>query len=57
MHATMTQHPFNGLFSRTTWVSWYQKGRIILDFDEARDDRVVDFSRAAPHYSLAGCPS
>ena len=20
-------HPFNGLFSRTTWVSWYQKGK------------------------------
>jgi len=19
-------HPFNGLFSRTTWVSWHQKG-------------------------------
>jgi len=32
-------HPFNGLFSRTSWVSWYQKGRTILDFNEARDDR------------------
>jgi len=32
------QHPFNGLFSRTTWVSWYQKGRTILYFNEARDD-------------------
>jgi len=21
------QHPFNGSLSRTTWVSWYQKGR------------------------------
>jgi len=31
-------HPFNGFFSRTTWVSWYQKGRAILDFNEARDD-------------------
>jgi len=20
-------HPFNGLFSRTTWVSWHQKGK------------------------------
>jgi len=20
-------HPFNGLFSRTTWVSWQQKGK------------------------------
>jgi len=23
---------FNSLFSRTTWVSWYQKGRTIVDF-------------------------
>jgi len=23
------QHPYNGLFCRTTWVSWYQKGRTI----------------------------
>jgi len=26
------QHPLNGLFSRTTCVNWYQKGRTILDF-------------------------
>jgi len=25
-------HPFNSLFSRTTWVSWYQKGKTSLDF-------------------------
>ena len=30
-------HPFNGPFSRTTWVSWYQKGKTNLDFTEARD--------------------
>jgi len=35
------QHPFNGLFSRTTWVSWYWKGGTILDFNEARHDGVV----------------
>ena len=29
-------HPFNGLFSGTTWVSRYQKGKTSLD--EARDD-------------------
>jgi len=29
---------WNGLFSRTTWVSQYQKGRTIPDFNEARDD-------------------
>jgi len=30
-------HPFNGLLSRTTWVSWHQKGKTNLDFTEARD--------------------
>ena len=30
--------PFNGLFSRTNWVSWYQKGKINLDnLNEARE--------------------
>ena len=29
--------PFNGLFSRTTWVSRYQKGKTNLDFTGARD--------------------
>ena len=33
-------HPFNGLFSRTSWVSWYQKGKSSLDLNEARDDGV-----------------
>jgi len=39
------QHPFNGLFSRTTWVSWYQKGKTSLDLNEARD------------YGVLGCSS
>ena len=30
-------HPFNSLFSGTTWVSRYQKGKTNLDFTEARD--------------------
>jgi len=30
-------HPFNGPFSGTTQVSWYQKGNTNLDFWEARD--------------------
>jgi len=34
-------HLCNGLFSRTTWVSWYQKGRTILDLNEARDNGVA----------------
>ena len=35
---------FNGLFSRTTWVSWYQKGKSSLDLNEARDDGVLGCS-------------
>jgi len=34
-------HSFNGLFSRTTWVSWYQKGKTSLDLNEARDNGVL----------------
>ena len=37
---TTTLYPFNGLFSRITWVSWYQKGKTSLDLNEARDDAV-----------------
>jgi len=29
---------FSGLFSRTAWVSWYQKGKTSLGFSEARGD-------------------
>jgi len=29
--------PFNGFFSKTTWVSRYQKGKTNLDFTGARD--------------------
>jgi len=41
---TTTLHPFNGLFSRTTWVSWYQKGKTSLDLNDARDDGVLGCS-------------
>ena len=34
---TDTLQPFNGLFSRTTRVRRYQKGKTNLDFTEARD--------------------
>jgi len=27
LRTTITLHPFNGLFSRITWVSWHQKGK------------------------------
>jgi len=38
------RHRFNGLFSRTTWVSRHEKGYTNLNFNEARDDRVVAFT-------------
>ena len=34
-------HLFNGLFSRTTWVSQYQKSKTSLYLNEARDNGVV----------------
>ena len=37
-------HLFNCLFSRTTWVSRYQKGKTSLDLNEARDDGVLGCS-------------
>jgi len=36
-----TRYPFNGLFSETTWVSRYQKGKTSLDLYEATDDGVL----------------
>jgi len=41
-------HLFIGVFSRTAWLSRHQKGRTVLDFNEARDDGVVVAS--AGHY-------
>jgi len=32
------RRPFNGLFSRTSWISQHQNGYTHLDFNEARDD-------------------
>jgi len=34
-------HPFSGLFSRTAWVTQYQKGKTSLNLNEARDDGVL----------------
>jgi len=28
-NTTTTLHPFNGFFSRTAWVTWYQKGKSV----------------------------
>ena len=46
--------PFNGLFSRTTWVSRYQKGKTNLDFTEARERVAV--ASAGPYASLHLAP-
>ena len=37
-------HPFNGLFSGTTWVSRYRKGKTSLDLNEA-----TTVASAGPH--------
>ena len=44
-------HPFNGLSSRTTCVSRYQKGKTSLDLNEARDDGVWDAVASAGLYA------
>ena len=59
-------HPFNGPFSRTTWVGRYQKGKTNLDFTEASDSewqwhqlgicksapRSRQITMPAPHHSV-----
>jgi len=49
---------FSDLFSRTTWISHYQKGRTILNFNEARDDGVALASAGlyANHLNFAATP-
>jgi len=44
-------HSFNGLFSRTAWVSRYEIGETSLDLNEARDDGVLGCSGIS--YQLA----
>jgi len=38
---TTTTTTFNCLFSRTTWISQYQKGKTSLDLNEERDGGVL----------------
>jgi len=45
---TTTTNRFNGLFSRTTWVSWYHKGKISVDLSETRDDGALGCKQCAP---------
>jgi len=44
-------HSFNGLFSSTTWVSRYQKGKTSLDLNEARDGGFGDAVASAGPYA------
>jgi len=44
MTTTTTLHPFISLFSRTTWVSQYQKGKTSLDLSDTRGDGIVECS-------------
>jgi len=44
-----TLYPFNGLLSRTIWVSWFQKGETSLDLNETRDDGVLGCTSAGPY--------
>ena len=41
MTLILTTTPVSGLFSRTTWVSQYQKGKTSLDLNETRDGGVL----------------
>ena len=50
-HTILLLHPFNGLFSRTTWISRHQKGKTSLDLNEARDDGVLDAVASAGPYA------
>jgi len=40
IHVSLPLHPFKDLFSRTTWVSRYQKDKTSLDINEATDGGV-----------------
>jgi len=50
-------HPFNGLFSRTTRASWYQKGKTDLDLNEARYDGVWVWQRHQMDHMQTICTS
>ena len=60
----LLSHWFNGLFSRTTWVSQYQKSKTSLDLNTARDDGVLgwqwhqlDYMQSAPRFRQITTPT
>jgi len=40
-HRRLLLHPFNGLFSGTTWISRYRRGKTSLDLSETRDNSAL----------------
>ena len=45
-------HPFKGLFSRTTWVIWYQKGKTSLDLNEERGGAVLKCKQSGTLFTI-----
>jgi len=57
MHKLVLLHRFNGLFSRTTWISQYQKGKTSVDLSEARYDLVLGWQWHQLDYNQTTCTS
>jgi len=53
----MHKHLFNGLFSSTTRLNSYQKGKTILDVSEARDVGVLGWQWHQLEHMQAMCSS
>jgi len=56
--SSKNRHPFNGLLSWTTWVTWvgrHQKAKSYLDFNKARDNGVAVASAGPQYKSFAPC--
>ena len=53
----LLHNPFNGLFSRTTWVSQYRKGTTSLDLNEARDNGIWGWQRHQLDHMQTICTS
>ena len=52
--AAISHEPFNGVFSRTTWISRYQKGKTSLDVNEAKDDGDLGWQWHQLDYTASG---
>jgi len=55
--AALLLYTFNGLFSRITWASRYQKGKTSLILNEARDDGVLGWQRHQLDHMQTICTS